>query len=646
MLARTENENWFSGWRGVGLIAITYIYFLIFAQFGFLKRLADLGIAGDQLKIIMGAMAAGGILTSLLAPRFESHWQPVRRLQTGFLGCGVGAFFTLLPLDLQTGTFISFLIGSALGVLTVTLVTHLNLWIGTKQPLLKIGLGVGLAYFVCNDPKLFNSPPAAMALVSAMLCFVGIGLANRALVQVSAAIPPVARGTLPPYWLALGCFTALVWLDSAAFYIIQNTPDLKSGTWEGSRRLWQNGEIHFLAALGSSVLLLRRGLSTALSFAFVALACACSLLNKPGQPGLAAVFYPLGVSLYSVALVAYPAYLASTKSAFERSRIAGRLYAVAGWLGSGLGIGMAENLRHIPPAFVLCASLLFFAPWIWKLFCARSHEILTTGMLLIAALGVLKVLPAPASHTPPLHSDLLVNYGREVYIAEGCINCHSQYVRPDSSDEMMWGPTSDVDIRRAEQPPLIGNRRQGPDLTQVGDRRSALWLRAHFMNPAMLSHDTPMPNYAHLFIDDRGDALIAYMESLGGTNHFVHLAATQTMWQLSDQSITSAHQLDGTILLQKHCVTCHSLNGLTRQTWKNSFKRLPPDLATGPFIYVPLGLPPDFRLRRIAQIIKFGLSDTDMPGHEYLPDEEVAAMAGQIIKLSAQKGHENFDCQK
>ena len=50
-----------AGWRGIGLIAVTYIYFLIFAQFAFLKRLADLGIAGAHFKAVMAAMALGGI---------------------------------------------------------------------------------------------------------------------------------------------------------------------------------------------------------------------------------------------------------------------------------------------------------------------------------------------------------------------------------------------------------------------------------------------------------------------------------------------------------------------------------------------------------------------------------------------------------
>lgn len=633
MSSKTEHEKWFAGWRGVGLVTVTYIYFLIFAQFGFLQRLAGVGIAGDQLKIIMSAMAASGIITSLLAPMWEERWPFVRRLQTGFLGCAIGAILTLLPMNLAGGVAVSFLIGTALGLVTVTLVMHLNTWIGTTQPHLKIGLGVGLAYFVCNCPMLFDASPSVMAVIPAGLCGVGISLATHPLGQDPAVSLPATR-ILPPFWRVLGCFTALVWLDSAAFYIIQNSPLLKSGTWEGSRRLWQNGGVHFLAALGSGVLLQRRGLSTTLSLAFVFLAGACLLLIEPGRAVLASVFYPLGVSLYSVALVAYPAYLASTTSMQEKSRIAGRLYAVAGWLGSALGIGMAENLRHIPPTFVLGASLLFFVPWLWSFFRLRKREVLTMVVLLLAAFGLQQVLPAPSPSTPQSPADSLVHLGREIYIAEGCIHCHSQYVRPDSNEEIMWGPTANVDLRRAEQPPLIGNRRHGPDLTEVGNRRSALWLRAHFVNPAMLSHDSPMPGYTYLFGDERGEALIAYMASLGKTNRLARLEITQTRRHLTDAAIASATRLDGAALLQKYCATCHAANGLTRQAWKTRFKRLPPDFVAGPFVYAPPGLPADLRFNRLAQIIKFGQPETDMPGHEYLPDDEIAAMTEQIIKLS------------
>ena len=622
------------GGQGIGLIAITYIYFLIFAQFGFLKRLAELGIAAGQLKAIMGAMAAGGIAASLLASRLENYSRPGRRLQIALAGCAMGATLTLLPMNLSGALAISFLMGASLGVLTVTLVTHLKLWMGEKHPLIKVGLGVGLAYFICNYPPLFEAVPAKMAIVSAALCALGMIIAQGQPPEPGSEKAYGATGGAPTFLLALACFTALVWLDSAAFFIIQNAPALKAGTWEGTRRLWQNGGVHLLAALVSASLLQRRGLAFTLALAFSILGGACLLLADPARAALASVLYPAGVSLYSVALVAYPAFLANTGSAQARARLAGWLYAIAGWIGSGMGIGMGENLRHIPPLFVFAAAMLFFAPALWTLLRTRPRELIVLVVLFGGAAIISKCVSPAAKAGAMINQPSLVEKGRQVYLAEGCIHCHSQYVRPNSPDEMMWGPVTDVNASRAEEPPLIGNRRQGPDLANVGSRRSALWLKAHFISPGMISYHSPMPSYAYLFKDDRGDALVAYVQSLGATNLVARLTK-QGAWLPPDQA--AANNPDGARLVQEHCSTCHSAEGETRQTWGGSFKRLPPDFSKGPFAYAPATADVTWRRNRIAQIIKFGLPGTDMPGHEYLPDRDIAAMAGQIVKLSETK---------
>lgn len=625
----TQNQSWSDGWRGIGFVIVTYIYFLIFAQFAFLKRLAEFGIEGNQLKTIMGAMAVGGILVSLLAYRLEGGWPSSRRLQIAFLGCAIGALLTLAKLNLVFGVAISFLIGASVGLLTVTLVTHLRSWIGTQQPLLKIGLGTGLAYLTCNVPALFTASPVMQAIVSATLCFFGIALAGKNLDAANQGDVPLRKGVVPSFWFALACFTALVWLDSAAFFIIQNTPALKSGTWEGMHRLWLIGGIHLAAALGSALLLRRFGLMATLGAALACLASACLLLEDPSRAPLAAGLYPLGVSLYAVALVAYPSFFANVSEARRRARLAGCLYAVAGWFGSGMGIGMGENLRRVPPEFVAGAVLLFLFPWGWKFFLARKRELAATAVLLIATLGLQALVSKPVT---VLLSPIA--RGRQVYISEGCINCHSQFVRPGSADELLWGLATSAEAVRAEEPPLIGNRRQGPDLAQIGSRRSALWLKAHFYNPSAVSQNSTMPNYTHLFSDERGPALVAYLQSLGQTNitdRFIEAAA----WEPSETATTAAEKLDGSALMAQYCCTCHSPNGTTRLAWKSEFKKLPPDFVKGPFDNVPTTADSAWRSRRFAEIIKFGLPGTDMPGHEYLADVEIAAMAKNLAKTSA-----------
>lgn len=114
----------------------------------------------------------------------------------------------------------------------------------------------------------------------------------------------------------------------------------------------------------------------------------------------------------------------------------------------------------------------------------------------------------PASDTVAL--------GRSVYIAEGCIHCHSQYVRPVGRDQDLWGAPTAVHKALSQEPVLIGNRRQGPDLANVGLRRDAEWNRLHLIEPSALVPGSRMPSYRHLFEsgDERGGALLVYLSSL------------------------------------------------------------------------------------------------------------------------------------
>jgi cytochrome c oxidase cbb3-type subunit 2 len=70
-----------------------------------------------------------------------------------------------------------------------------------------------------------------------------------------------------------------------------------------------------------------------------------------------------------------------------------------------------------------------------------------------------------------------------------------------------------------------------------------------------------------------------------------------------------------------------------------SFKRMPPDLTTGLFTHVS---PSDNAARRmdsLAQIAKFGIPGTDMPGHEYLPDKDVASLSLWLSQMIARPSH-------
>jgi len=308
-----------SGWQGASLVAITYVYFLIFAQFAFLKRLTHLGVTGTHLTSVMAAMAAGGILLSLTVPRLSRWPSPNLRIRVGFCVSGAAAFLSLLSLGPATSMYVAFLIGAGLGLLTVTLVTHLRQWTGNRNPLLLVGLGTGTGYLICNLPTFFTASAEVQATAAGLLCIAGVYITHCPTPAIYEDTKSLPRPTIP-FLRVLACFAALVWLDSAAFFIIQDTPALKAGTWEGSLHLGANGLLHLAAALASAWFLRRRGLSFVLSASFLALGFACLLLLDSHRVALASIFYPIGVSLYSVALVAYPSLLAPAASVQEHGR--------------------------------------------------------------------------------------------------------------------------------------------------------------------------------------------------------------------------------------------------------------------------------------------------------------------------------------
>lgn len=615
------------GWRGVALIAAIYIYFLIFAQFAFLARMAALGIVGKNLNLVMAAMAAAGILLSLMVPRVRFASCPALRLRTGLAICAAAALLSIAPLNVATAAAAAALIGAGLGIATVTLVTYLDVWTGPARGIVNAGIGSGIAYAVCNVPAVFTAGPQWQALLAAALCVAAIILPLGGY-EGSACEAP-ARTARIPFVVALLSFAALIWLDSAAFYIIQHTQTLKAGTWLGSVHLWANAGMHFTAAIVAGLLLQRGRTSATIALAFGALGFACVLLRDPALILSASLLYPVGVSLYSVALVAYPAFLSAAQSREERGRQAGMIYAVSGWIGSALGIGMGQNLGRVPLEFVVVAGAVVLVPLVFRVGKARAREAGVLGGGALAALLIFRLVPAQSA------AELTAaERGRQVYISEGCISCHSQYVRPDSPDVLMWGPVESMAEIRAQHPPLIGNRRQGPDLAEVGMRRSPLWLKAHLEHPAVLSYRSPMPSFAFLFQDRRGDDLVAYLSALHGANTARQLAR-EAGWSPASSAWKAATPEDGERAYRQHCATCHGPKGAARNEWKHDWLKTPPDLdALQAFARTHAD-------DEVAEISKFGMPGTDMPGHEYLSDAQIASIAAWL-KHAPRTAHYQF----
>ena len=88
--------------------------------------------------------------------------------------------------------------------------------------------------------------------------------------------------------------------------------------------------------------------------------------------------------------------------------------------------------------------------------------------------------------------------GRDVYIREGCYNCHSQMVRPFRAETERYGPYSVAGEYLSDHPFQWGSKRTGPDPQRVGGRSSDDWHRAHLQNPRSVVPESNMPAYPWL----------------------------------------------------------------------------------------------------------------------------------------------------
>jgi len=88
--------------------------------------------------------------------------------------------------------------------------------------------------------------------------------------------------------------------------------------------------------------------------------------------------------------------------------------------------------------------------------------------------------------------------GRDIYIREGCNNCHSQMIRPFRAETERYGPYSVAGEFVYDRPFLWGSKRTGPDLARVGGRYSDEWQRVHLNNPRDVVPESNMPGYPWL----------------------------------------------------------------------------------------------------------------------------------------------------
>ena len=142
-----------------------------------------------------------------------------------------------------------------------------------------------------------------------------------------------------------------------------------------------------------------------------------------------------------------------------------------------------------------------------------NHELIEKNVGLMIALvliavsfgGMVEIFPLvfDSERDPTLETLKPLNAvqleGRDIYIREGCVGCHTQMVRSLRSDTARYGHYSIAGEDVYEHPFLWGSKRTGPDLARVGGRYSDEWHRAHLIDPRSVVPVSNMPAYPWLF---------------------------------------------------------------------------------------------------------------------------------------------------
>ena len=163
----------------------------------------------------------------------------------------------------------------------------------------------------------------------------------------------------------------------------------------------------------------------------------------------------------------------------------------------------------------------------------KGHERIETSNFLMIVLitlvlsvgGLLEIVPLffQKSTTQPVEGlkpyTALQLAGRDVYLREGCYNCHSQMIRPFQAETLRYGHYSLAGESVYDHPFQWGSKRTGPDLASVGGRYSDEWHRIHLINPRDVVPESIMPAYPWLeknLVDAAGvPARMAAMKKLG-----------------------------------------------------------------------------------------------------------------------------------
>ena len=190
---------------------------------------------------------------------------------------------------------------------------------------------------------------------------------------------------------------------------------------------------------------------------------------------------------------------------------------------------------------------------------SRGHKVLEKNIILMSVFiviavslgGLVEILPlifqdqvrVPAEGVEPYPPLELA--GRDIYVREGCYNCHSQMVRPFRSETERYGPYSVAGESVYDRPFQWGSKRTGPDLARVGGRYSDDWHIIHLINPRDVVPESIMPGYPWLQDNELDGSLI--QDKMRALNLVSHKPYTEAQIAAAPAALAGKTEMDAMI---------------------------------------------------------------------------------------------------
>ena len=281
--------------------------------------------------------------------------------------------------------------------------------------------------------------------------------------------------------------------------------------------------------------------------------------------------------------------------------------------------------------------------------------ILATAAILVGTI-VTMVLPFAWVNTEADRIEGVVPYtalqqeGRDVYIREGCNNCHTQTVRPLVAEVLRYGDYSKSGEFIYDRPFLWGSKRTGPDLARLGGKYPDSWHYKHMATPRAMVPQTNMPDYGWLVentVDpatiqrkmevlgfpytaeeiralsgkNEMDAMVAYLQKLGNDIPWRKTGSTAIVGELKNPypNVTHATLEEWEDLYYEHCAACHG---------SHHEGEIGPELIGA-----------NYEENELFEIIYNGVPAGGMPPFNVLGTDKVWKLTNVIKYYSQEEGH-------